>query len=108
MVKSGLSGVGFYEYSVTNDSVYTLKAYTTATITDIEKDKYMTFTVGGEELTDVKLASDAEIYDLTDNGITTLGELADQWDEAKDIDPVTAYVAYDKDDEVVLCVYIVD
>ena len=111
MVKSGLSGVGFYEYSVTNDSVYTLKAFTTATITAIEKDKYMTFTVGDEELTDVKLASDAEIYDLTDNGITTLGELADQWDEAKDdkdIDPVTAYVAYDKDDEVVLCVYIVD
>ena len=110
MVKSGLSGVGFYEYSVTDDSVYTLKAFTTATITDIEKDKYMTFTVGDEELTDVKLASDAEIYDLTDNGITTLGELADQWDEAKDdedIDAVTAYVAYDKDDEVVLCVYIV-
>ena len=111
MVKSGLSGVGFYEYSVTDDSVYTLKAFTTATITAIEKDKYMTFTVGDEELTDVKLASDAEIYDLTDNGITTLGELADQWDEAKDdedIDAVTAYVAYDKDDEVVLCVYIVD
>ena len=105
----------FFSYSVTDDGVYTLKEQTTYAIDEIAKDKYVLMSEvvdDSKEMVNVLLDADAEIFDTTDNGITTLGELADQWAEAdeKDDDSVNrvkAYAAYDADEEVVLCIYIV-
>ena len=99
-------GVGFYSYAV-KGSTYELEKEDSTTITSIAKDKYMTL-ANGE--TDVKL--DGVIYDTTDNDITTLAELVDQWEiadesETDDVERVTAHVVYDEKDEVVTLIYIV-
>ena len=101
-IASGL-GLGFFNYTIDAETgAYVAKAEKNTYVGafSIAQDKYITIA----SLEDVVLADDAEVYDLTENEMTTLAEIAALADEGTMT--LNMGVVYDTDAKKVTTVYV--
>ncbi len=104
-IVSGL-GEGLYTYTIDAETgrytatVETNSAKGTMTNDTIVKDKYVTV---GETCVDYVLDADCVIYDLSNNGLTTLAEIDDMVEEGVTL---KIAVAFDTDDKVITTLYV--
>ena len=126
-VKSGLSGVGYYTYSVDSASgKYELSNKTedvfkvvvdlngSGKVYAINKDTYVS--LGSTDLygnslaadkQDAVLSSDAVIYDTTDNGIVSLADIVATVEDDANVSSLTLYAVYDSKAEAITTIYVV-